>query len=539
MADTISSEAHTKFNLSGPPLPFNASGVVVEDEPQFLREANIPGILFGILVPHVFCTLIIIARGWSRLGLLRKWFLDDTLIVAAWALSTAVCIVFTIAAQAPRLASTTAYDNSAAVRIYLGLICYQLCLCITKISILAFYLRIFTSRLPERRLAWATIIAVLLYGIPLLFMTVFQCHPVAGRFFSQPMRCFTFEPLLIVSASIHTAVDAWLIALIIPCVTRLDIPRRQKIALSLVLSLGVFVIAASLARLQFSLARARDNAGGGPVTNSLAFFVMTILELDLALICASAPTLRLALARLFPSLGMGDPVVSGGGAGSGGSVDLTSVVSYHGYPWTAPGTPATRSKNPSLNNLAGTRTPGGASVPMPPVPPLAVVAYRAPTTLSLKSFMSNMAPRSRGQASGAKEGDRTGLLGTQDGQRTRSTIGFEGYFDTEPGYPEEKKRNSRLFSLRGGDSRRSSMRYSGRYSGRWGESQESFVLGMNDPNSPSRLSPVSDTRLSGMTQTASLTEAVDDGKGDNRRSEEGRPPPAQEAPAKQDEIPKK
>ncbi|KAK4452676.1 hypothetical protein QBC34DRAFT_28495 [Podospora aff. communis PSN243] len=530
MADAISSGAHTKFNISGPGLPFNASGVAVEAEPPVIyREANIPGILFGILVPHTVCTLFILARGWSRIALLRKWFLDDTLIVAAWAFSTTVCVIYSIAAQAPRVASSTTYDRSAAVRIYLGLICYQLCLCITKLSILAFYLRIFTTRLVERRLAWATIIGVLLYGIPLLFMTVFQCHPVAGRFFSQPMRCFTFEPLLIVSASLHTAVDAWMIALIIPCVTRLDLPRQQKIALSGVLSLGVFVIAASLARLQFSLARARDNADGVPVTNSLAFFVMTILELDLALICATAPTLRLALARLWPRLGMGEPVPGGGvrrrPLSASQSVDLTSVVSYHGYPWTQPGTPANRSKNPSLNNVAGPRTPaGGASASTPPVPPLAVIQYRAPTTLSLKSFMS----KNRGQpSSSAKEGDKTVLLGSRPATQgdaaarrsSRSTIGFEGYFDNDPSFNNdggEKKRNSRLFNLRAGcDSRRSSMRYSysERYSGRWGESQESFVLGVNDPNSPSRLSPVSDSRLSALTQTASLGEAVEEGRG--------------------------
>ncbi|KAK0616512.1 hypothetical protein B0T14DRAFT_407398, partial [Immersiella caudata] len=96
--------------------------------------------------------------------------------------------------------------------------------------------------------------------------------------------------------------------------------------------------------------------------------------------------------------------------------------------------------------------------------------------------------------------DKTGLLGSHSTQAdparrsSRSTIGFEGYFDNDLHYNEEKKRNSRLFNLRGGcDSRRSSMRYSysERHSGRWGESQESFVLGVNDPNSPSRLSPVS------------------------------------------------
>lgn len=487
---------------------------------------NIPGILFGIIVPHVVCTLFILARSWSRIFLLRKWFLDDTLIVIAWFLSTTVCVAYSIAAESP---PPTEYSTASALRTYLGLIFYQLCLCITKLSILAFYLRIFSSRPPERRLAWATIIAVLLYGVPLLFMSVFQCHPVAGQFFNQPMKCFTFEPLLITSASLHTATDAWLIVLIVPCVVRLDLPSRQKAALAVVLSLGIFVIAASLTRLQLSLSVAR-NVDGVHVANTLAFFVMTVLELDLAILCASAPTLRLVLARLWPRLGMGDPISSGGFAGDGatrdtsGSVDLTSVVSYHGYPWTQPGTPASRSKNPSLSNLGGPGATGATN--MPPVPPLALVAYRTPTTLSLRSFMSSITPRSRGQTltgGGGKDGDRTGLLYPDEdiavaqgaSGRRRSSVGFEGYYDQYlPGYGDEKKRSSRI--LRGGgESRRSSRRYSSRYSGRWGDSQESFVLGMNDPNSPTtatakRLSPVSpsivsDSGLSGTTVTKTCT----------------------------------
>jgi len=513
-------------------------------------DPSIPGILFGILVPHIVCTLFILARAWSRISLLRKWFLDDSLIVLAWAFSTTVCIVYSIAAQSPRIQNhfstftappvaatsslTTPYDTPAAVRTYLGLIFYQLCLCLTKLSILAFYLRIFSSRPLERRLAWATVIAVLLYGVPLLFMSVFQCHPVAGQFFGAPMKCFTFEPLLIASASLHTATDAWLIILIVPCIIRLDLPSRQKAALAVVLSLSIFVIAASLTRLQLSLrAGRRGEADGVRVANTLAFFVMTVLELDMALICASAPTLRLVLARWWPRLGMGDPSVDGAGVRGSrggddtGSVDLTSVVSYHGYPWTEPATPA-RSKNPSVNNLPATAGPQG----MPPVPPLAMLAHRTPTTLSLRSFMSNMAPKSRGQTlpGGGREGDREGLL-YGDGeemppasQRRRSSVGFEGYYDQYmPGFggeeKEKEKRRSRTLNLRGhGDSRRSSRRYSSqRYSGRWGDSQESFVLGMNDPNSPSRLSPVSDARFSGSQATTqgslTLTTTIESRRG--------------------------
>ncbi|KAK4186377.1 hypothetical protein QBC35DRAFT_554179, partial [Podospora australis] len=476
---------HTKFNLSYPLASSNFttsggdagdsnSSNVVED-----HDSVIPGILFGILVPHIVCTIFILARTFSRLFLLRKWFLDDTLIVLAWVFSTAVCVVYSIAAQSsfPDLSSTHFDANNPTalldalrpyiLRTYLALIFYQLCLCLTKLSILAFYFRIFASRRLEKRLAWATVIFVLLFGIPLLFMSIFQCHPVAGYFFGVPMKCFTFDPLLISSTSLHTATDAWLILLIIPCIVRLvDIPPRQKAALAVVLSLSIFVIAASLTRLQLSLRagpthyfphanhhhnqrgeagqKEKEDEDGVRVANTLAFFVMTILELDMALICASAPTLRPVLSRLWPRFLGGERRGRRGSDSESdeeGSVDLRSVVSYRGYPWTETGE---ENKNASVTNMYF----GGAATG-PPVPPpaLFIGSHRTPTTLSLRSFMSSVTgvvPRSRGRV----EAGATAGAGNRGDQ-----AGFSG-------------------------------------TGRWGDSQESFVLGMNDPNSPSRLTPV-------------------------------------------------
>ena len=485
--------------------------------------------LAGILVPHVVCTIFIAARTLSRLSLLRKWFLDDTLIILAWLSSTAVCIVYSIAASMPNIrnaivVSTTDPSTDSGVasdyesirpyllRTYMGLIFYQLCLCLTKLSILAFYLRIFSSRPVERRLAWGTVNFVLLYGIPLLFMSVFQCHPTAGLFFGQPMKCFSFVPLLIASASLHTATDAWLIILIVHCVIRLDLPKRQKIALAVVLSLSVFVIAASMTRLQLSLrANYRPSGASVQVASTLVFFVMTILECDIALICASAPTLRPVLAHFWPRLGLGEPHQLGRGVpldeddGQPGSANLTAV-SYHGYPWTEPSTPQARSKNPSIANLYM------AAMPIPPLPAL-TAAHRTPTTLSLRSFMSSMTPRSRGATINGRggpgedraillgEGPRREAMGDLDRKRSNS-VGFEGYYDQYAGYGEqldkEQRRRSRTMSscLEIG---------AGRDHGhplRWTNSEESFVLGVNDPASPNRLSPVSDSDLSGTTYRA-------------------------------------
>ena len=448
-----------------------------------------PAILAGILVPHLVCTLFVVARAWSRIGLLRKWFLDDSLIVAAWVFSTAVCVVYSIAALSPNLGlavvvsntinkltseSAPEYDHDTIrpymLRTYLGLIFYQLCLCLTKLSILTFYLRMFTARPMERRLAWGTVIFVVIYGVPMLFMSVFQCHPIQGQFFGQPMKCFSFTPLLIASASLHTVTDAWLIVMVIPCIIRLDLPSRQKVALAIVLSLSVFVIAASLTRLQLSLhANYRPGGAGVQIANTLGFFVMTILECDIALICASAPTLRPLLARLWPRMGLGDSVRPHQDRDDFNSVNLTTVVSYHGYPWAESNAPGSRGKAGSAADMP---------MPVPPVPAF----HRTPTTLSLRSFMSSMAPRSRGMTASSRPDDKTGLL--NDAESRRSSVGFEQYFT----YGEEKRMRSRS----GSKGSALALGFN-----RWSGSQESLVLGLNDPASP-KLSPVSPT-FSGST----------------------------------------
>ncbi|KAL8381622.1 hypothetical protein RB595_005756 [Gaeumannomyces hyphopodioides] len=461
-------------------------------------------IIAGLLVPHAVCTIFIATRAWSRLRVLHKWFLDDTLIVAAWIFSTAVCVVYTIAAELPSITQSMVLMASKdagplggedvqpyLLRTYLGLIFYQMCLCLTKLSILSFYLRMFNSRPLERRLAWATVCLVLAFGLPLLAMSIFQCHPVTGEFFGsrgggRPLLCFSFTPLLIASASLHTVTDAWLIVLVVPCVWRLELPPRQKAALGVVLSLGVFVIAASLTRLQLSLhANLRPSGSGVQAADTLAFFVMTILECDVALICACAPTLRPLLARLWPRSGMGeDPAKRrmSGRLGGGGrrltrrhthSANLTSIVSHQGvYPWaTKSEADGASAKQRHQQHQAALQQ---ARIPVPPAPTHSV-AYRTPTTLSLKSLMSVVSPRSRSATVTDRAEDRAVLLRDGDSmeRRRRSSVGNHGH---------ERKR---------ADSADKSNRNSNSGVGEWSHSQESFVLGMNDPASPHRLSPVS------------------------------------------------
>ncbi|KAK4676919.1 hypothetical protein QC764_403300 [Podospora pseudoanserina] len=506
----LTEPGHTKFNLTFPLLqpssnitpPSTTDDASSPSPPQNI----IPGILFGILTPHIIGTLFLLSRLFSRLFLLKKWFWwEDTLILSSFLFSTAVCATYTITTTTTSF-PTTHHDRHYTLRTYLALIFYQLSLCLTKLSILSFYLRIFSSCASTRRLRLLTvltIIAVMCYGIPLLFITIFQCHPLPGLFFNSPTavpHCFDFKPLLIASTSLHTATDVWLIMLIIPVIVRLQIPPRERAILGVVLSLGVFVAVASLTRLQLSLKAGGyihthhsggdddDEDEGVEVANTLAFFVMTVLELDVAVICACAPGVGVLMRRVWPGF------LGGGGRGDtdtsdteGGSLDLGTMRVVDGE------------GGKSVTELYFAGENGEVREP----PALLISNHRTPhtTTLSLRSFISGLGPpRSRGKGvEGRREG--RGLLlredfTTCDDMETPTTtrmseVGLEGCCDQysvgfdrgqppaagEQTTPEKKRRC-------GGR----------RYSGRWGDSQESFVLGLNDPNSPSRLTPVDRVR---------------------------------------------
>ncbi|ROT42566.1 hypothetical protein SODALDRAFT_266803, partial [Sodiomyces alkalinus F11] len=442
-------------------------------------DTGLPLALLGLVIPHGVCTLFILGRLYARVVLLRKWFLDDTLILLSFLFSTAVCVV------------------------------YSMCLCLNKLSILSFYLRMFSSRPKERILVLCTIAFVIAFGLPMLFMSIFQCHPTQGRFFGRPMYCFGFADLLISSATFHALTDTWLLLLIVPVISGLDIPAKQKVVLSIVLNLGIFVISAGVVRLMLSLRENfRPDLVG--VTTTLGFFVMTILECDLAIICASAPTLRPLFARMFPWI-MRDPrrrsmrpgFVPGAAAALASPVRRLTARRYDGYPWTEPMRPTTttttntnsplvlHSRDASdggrLNRLSkkgigpvtapapvlrnsSTRTGHGRTATATTTTTTTTPATRTTTTttmippLRLRSMASVIGVGTSGSRS--REQTRTGdgrpILENSQTSSVMSEMQFEaGRDDERPSPPQYQQR----IPLRV----------------RWRQSRESLVVGENDP----------------------------------------------------------
>lgn len=491
---------------------------------QDVLDRGLPLALLGLVLPHAVCAAFIVGRLYARVVVLRKWFLDDTLIVFSFLFSTAVCVIYSVASKRPDIlhADEEALQSSLGpgnqwvvhpyiLRTYMGLIFYQLCLCFNKLSILSFYLRMFNSRPKERILVWCTIAFVCAFGLPMLFMSIFQCHPSAGRFFGRPMYCFNFADLLISSATFHALTDTWLLLIIVPVISGLDIPAKQKIVLSVVLNLGIFVITAGIVRLMLSLREGfRPDLVG--VTTTLGFFIMTILECDLAIICASAPTLRPLFARFFPWI-MRDPrrrsmrpgFVPGGAALTSPVRRLTTRRSPdhlkhnspngNGHRWTEPvritttTTTTTNTNSPlvhSRNGSNGSRTNklarkggsgGGGGILAAPEPVLSRSSTRTRTTssshkrtamtatpLSLRSMASVIGVGGSGSRSREQTmtGDGRPILEGSKTSSVMSDMQFDdgGRYEDRSTPPHQQQRIPLV---------------------RWRQSRESLVVGENDP----------------------------------------------------------
>ncbi|KAK8037989.1 hypothetical protein PG994_014756 [Apiospora phragmitis] len=298
----------------------------------------------------------------------------------------------------------------------------------------------FKSKPAMTALTWATIGLIIGLAIPLTAMSGLQCYPEEGKVLGRPIACIGFTPLLIISSSTHTATDAWLIILILPTISKLELPLRRKIAISAVLSLGIFEMAASMIRLQLSLHKNFSPSAGNQASNTLAFFCTTVLECDTAIICASVPMVRPIMSKIWPSV-FPEP------RRSTGSFNLT-VVSFHGYPWQdQPASPRNRRSDNNNNNSISSPTMADAqhsssnsktkrsSKTLSPEDAMTGSAgggrgsrqsnRRTPTPLSLKSFMNSPRPH---QGLGLTGPDTKPILSTHSedslGELTRYSDNF-------------------------------------------------------------------------------------------------------------------
>ncbi|KAF2146907.1 uncharacterized protein K452DRAFT_283107 [Aplosporella prunicola CBS 121167] len=274
-----------------------------ELDPTQSHASRAGAILAGNIVPQIAATIVVIARFVSKGYLRRSWGADDSVLALAWlsSLTLTICsCVQTKYGAGMHDADVPDWAMKPSFQLRYGtVLLYSLVVSLTKISVCLFYLRVFANR-TSRYLSIACIVFVCLYTIPIECLNIFQCQPIDAAY--DPVKiatakCIDTMPGFYISAGCSIFVDIWLIVQVVPMILPLQVPRRQKIALIFVVSLGWIIIVASIVRL-VRLSRALKSSDKN--WDSYDASIWTAIECNIGLICVSAPATKPLLQKMAP-----------------------------------------------------------------------------------------------------------------------------------------------------------------------------------------------------------------------------------------------
>lgn len=265
-----------------------------------------------VIVCAVFIALPIIAvvlRFWARAVRHNGLSGDDYLILPGLLFSVALSINNIVAVALGNLgghihmddAGNIVFDHTLTIFLqteFATQLLSILSLVFTKLSIVVFYRRIFKGKIFSL-ISSILLGAVAAWGVAFFFATLFECMPIPmvwKTLFGTPDHqavCYDYLPMFWATAISNMIMDTAILAVPIPFVWRLHMPRRQKIAVSAIFLLGAFVVGISIARIYFFFLSSDSYANALDITVNIApTLYWTVIEAAVAVVSACLPTLR-------------------------------------------------------------------------------------------------------------------------------------------------------------------------------------------------------------------------------------------------------
>lgn len=277
------------------------------------------GEILGILtVGCLLSTVVVVARVFTRLKILRTFGSDDAVMAVAQVLTIGSAIAEGLESKwglGSHVWTVKEEDNIPYMKsFYSSILVYNIAVCLVKISILLQYRRIFTGRIIQR-LALVGLVFLAAWTVTLAFLLSLVCIPVAA--FWDPTvegRCLPFLLIWYVMAGVNLVTDFAIFSLPLPVINSLQLPRRQKMMLLIVFGLGFFTCAISIIRIRTLRVAAETQ---DPTWDNVDAATWSFLELTIGVLAACLPTLRPIFVKIMPRLFGNSTAASGTGGGYG------------------------------------------------------------------------------------------------------------------------------------------------------------------------------------------------------------------------------
>ncbi|KAI4114400.1 MAG: hypothetical protein LQ338_008014 [Usnochroma carphineum] len=176
-----------------------------------------------------------------------------------------------------------------------------------KLSILFLWRRIFGHVRVFNIVSWVMIGVVTAWSVAFFFATVFQCGtewylnwaPIADFL----TKCSNTLNMLTVFTATDIITDLLIITMPIPMIWSLQMTTRRKVAINAMFLVGFFAIGAGIARMIMYLVTSYQK-GANPdfIADFTLFLLWSLIELNVAMICACLPTLLPVFAKISPRL---------------------------------------------------------------------------------------------------------------------------------------------------------------------------------------------------------------------------------------------
>ncbi|KAL7961750.1 hypothetical protein V8C34DRAFT_272282 [Trichoderma compactum] len=275
-----------------------------------LDESRRASIIVTSIVTWILAVIVVGLRILARRMKNVSLWIDDWLIIAALVPSCAHVFGMGVYPVSRGLGKHVWADPpdaqyAWAVGLFIGELGYFVTIACVKWSILAFYWRSFKIRSSVKFPIYILAVIVLLWATAVILLTIFQCQPTSAwwnRFNpTHPVRpdqykCNVDSVKFFYGNAIPTIVtDVLMLALPLPYITKLQLPKGQKWALAGIFLVGLFVTIISIVRLHFLL---QGNLTSPDITwNFVDIALWSVLEGNVAIICACLTFLRPVLSR--------------------------------------------------------------------------------------------------------------------------------------------------------------------------------------------------------------------------------------------------
>ncbi|EKJ67423.1 hypothetical protein FPSE_12408 [Fusarium pseudograminearum CS3096] len=263
--------------------------------------------IFGM--EFAFATAFLGQRMYTNGVILRKFMIDDYLILFAWVLSIAAQS-FLLDAYRRKLLGVHAWEmpvdsnTESALLVMCTTLTYIPTTILSKLTLCFFYYRLSPARWYQYSVYVTGIICTTsLVGI--WFSVLFACKPIAAGWdvrLSANATCINRPPIYITQAAFGCITDVMLLILPIPTVLGLQMSTRQKFGVLGLFAIGSITLVTSVVRLVLLLPSVSNPDQSWSLAEGCLW---VIIEANLLIMCGSLPTLRVFLKNVAPRV-LGD-----------------------------------------------------------------------------------------------------------------------------------------------------------------------------------------------------------------------------------------